>query len=961
MVLPIFASSPVTTFDIRKRASDAGSTPPPAPTPTPVALTDAQIAHNWRGPLTVGMNIDRVLAWNGDLTYNGVNIYTNKPYYDYLKNLGLTWIRYFMPYRGDRDMGLGRQGNNTPSAGQIDVMLNCIDTAISAGLKVQVDWMDVISSGEINTYRTAIDAYLDLVGQRIAARAYDPKMLCVGPVNEYQGGINADYNQIRKDFHNILRNRLPAFVLSTGAARWCSLEGFLEPNSREDGSSNGRLMGEWEMVSDQKVICNWHQYYYTNSTGFWNGIQNQWDSFLANHGGIPSFAGEIGYDDFEAGHMQYSQRWLDHMNTFYSSNAGLQRGAQWVITTGNDYRANRAGNDARITPALENLISNNNQQVRAVPGWKEIPFPGTTTDGTGTTTPPPPPASTQPHDPPSNYVAALIDDFTMPATWGVDALDESKWRIRGYDNYQPNNTTAKFSRGAMLESTGNSIRIHTKWNNSTGEWDIDGFQESGGNTGESWHSEGRGECHVRFRARYSHGYAPGVGGYALLWPAANDWSSEIDILEMPSAETGGDKTIADATVHFSPGGGYDLGSDHSFDVAKMTGVNLSQYHIWDMRRTYETVDGDVQATVRVWIDGVEMDAPSSFQSNSFLDENMVFGAATYVGYEDNWYGRPNGDTPNESFFELDYVYIYVPGSGAVTQTITINNSPGTLTETTAGQGADWTASISTTGSLTALEYAVFNSSGVAYTNWVAFTLSTNPMGVLVRMRNTGDVLKVRKSGDSGIMATSTAVTLTTEATTGPGSKSISIVPYSPGNLTETSPGAGATWNTTITTQNIARVAWVVVQPGPSFAWRQPVFEADTTGSVNISVTFLASGEFVKAMDASDYNIVTDSGTATIGEATPEPGGRSLGLSPNDPGSRAAGVWNTSIISTGITRVGWVVVGPAPSYAWTTSPNELDTTGTVNISPEFTQSGQFVKVMDMNDTAYTADSGNVTII
>ena len=65
---------------------------------------------------------------------------------------------------------------------------------------------------------------------------------------------------------------------------------------------------------------------------------------------------------------------------------------------------------------------------------------------------------------------------------------------------------------------------------------------------------------------------------------------------------------------------------------------------------------------------------------------------------------------------------------------------------------------------------------------------------------------------------------------------------------------------------------------------------------------------------------------TGGAAEPPPPAtveRSFSLAPTDPGTRAAGVWNTVLTVTGISRIAWVVQsGASAGWSFTTSPTEV---------------------------------------
>lgn len=105
---------------------------------------------------------------------------------------------------------------------------------------------------------------------------------------------------------------------------------------------------------------------------------------------------------------------------------------------------------------------------------------------------------------------------------------------------------------------------------------------------------------------------------------------------------------------------------------------------------------------------------------------------------------------------------------------------------------------------------------------------------------------------------------------------------------------------------------------------------------------------------------------------PPPGGTepppadewSISLSPQDPGTRAAGVWNTTATLTGITNYLHVVQnGPDENWTWEPGTQVTGTVpgnGQVPIAAEFTRTGQFVSVVDADDYSRQGMSGQVTI-
>lgn len=474
------------------------------------------------------------------------------------------------------------------------------------------------------------------------------------------------------------------------------------------------------------------------------------------------------------------------------------------------------------------------------------------TDGS-TSPPPPPPPPRAAYDPPVGWVKTFADDFTQPPTYGADALDPDIWKQRGYGG-SAHGGSSTWNQSNNIESTGSTVRVHNT--RVGGGWYTDGFQAGYQNSnpgGDGYHA-GFKQFHYRFRARYSHAYAPGVGGYALMWPASNNWSSELDWVEMP----GDFKDRADATMHWDSRGEYDLNTNNQYTVAT-TSIDLTQWNVWDCRRTYARIGGVDYATIEVWINGEKVQNPGEWDNNPWMNEDMVPGFAGFVApiWAEGWYGTPRADTPSDSYFEIDYAYIWEPTGDAVEQ------SPTTLF----------------------------------------------------------------------------------------------LTPADPGTLSESSPGAGAIWSTTIASEGIASLSWARVGPPPTYTFLGPVTTIPTTGIAIINVVFHATNEFLKVWDTDNPSQVVDSGNVTIVGGTQT--GRFMELNPQEPGPRTAGPCPITVITTGVSSITWVLVNA--NFSWATGGQSVPTGGSVTVTPNFTTSGQFVKVFDTNDASFAVDSGPVTII
>ena len=95
-----------------------------------------------------------------------------------------------------------------------------------------------------------------------------------------------------------------------------------------------------------------------------------------------------------------------------------------------------------------------------------------------------------------------------------------------------------------------------------------------------------------------------------------------------------------------------------------------------------------------------------------------------------------------------------------------------------------------------------------------------------------------------------------------------------------------------------------------------------------------------------------------GGGTPGP----VTLTPNDPGTRPAGVWNTTVSAPGRSKVFWVVSNGAPNWNWTSGGQDvtLDQNGQAPLAANLTTTGQYVQIYDFNGGTKLKDSGQVTI-
>jgi hypothetical protein len=476
----------------------------------------------------------------------------------------------------------------------------------------------------------------------------------------------------------------------------------------------------------------------------------------------------------------------------------------------------------------------------------------------------PPPAN--PQDPPSGWGLVMSDDFTMPATYGVNAVDSNIWHHVGYGaGCGVHNGAACWNNGNNIQSTGTTLRIHSTLVNGT--WLVDGFQQGqqNSNPAAAKYHIGYRNFHCRFRFRASHLHAPGVGFYCLGWQANDAWGSEFDWIETP----GFDKNTIDATMHFDSRGLYELGSNNQYDTS-VYNTDLSQWTIIDARRTIVVESGIEYATIEQWVNGVKLPGNPNWVHNRWMCYPLVMGIASYVApnaqWAIDWYSIPDSSTPTDFYGEFDYMYIWAPPNDVtppvVTRSIAFNPSgPGTLTRPSPGAPVSWTTTIVTTG-LTTIQYVVVNPN---------FSFSASPttittagsVAITVQFTTTGQFVKVLDNADANFYSDSGAVTITEAVST---SKSIAMTPSGPGTR------ASGAFPFTINSSNIANVTYVVVNA--NYSWADAGTSVATSGSVNVSVNLTTTGQFIKIFDTSDTSIQYDSSAVTIsgGVITPPPPG-----------------------------------------------------------------------------------------
>lgn len=313
--------------------SPPGSTDVPTLPPGDLAAAQAFIE-----PLVLGANIERGWAWS----MPGASTTTSTQYWTYLETTAhLTHVRLFYPWRPSIAMGGGGANNAPPDEVAFNRILDAADQAIKAGLKVFVDFTDVMGTEDFQGANgQATEQHLTNAAKWAAARKLDPAMIAYGPVNEWAGGDdNTIYATEQPHAHDILRKALPGYVLTTGPAYWKSRDFIYDPAKK------------FVPFADMRVIYEWHHYSSLDGPG-WKAEEAKLDAWRKANGGRPTICGEAGagyWDEPVNGGKLATQpsvwpsRFAEQL-----PNIAADRPSVWAITYGSDYRINKPGDDGHL-------------------------------------------------------------------------------------------------------------------------------------------------------------------------------------------------------------------------------------------------------------------------------------------------------------------------------------------------------------------------------------------------------------------------------------------------------------------------------------------------------------------------------------------------------------------------------------------------------------------------------------
>lgn len=313
------------------------------PTSVPVSSSPA---GKFVSGITAILNMERTNFL--PMSYNNVSL-TKQPYYDYLMSVcGINAVRFFIPYNGVDERGVGVGG--PPDVSRWDGILDAVQAANMAGMKVFIGCTDVLDKPTMDSHWGSVVVHVDNVAKRIAERGMDPNRVAVECANELAQFDNTYWNPMRLLLHDTIRKRLPGYRIVHGACGWNGWQGF-------DST--------WAKPGDMDIITQFHHYEYMTD---WNSVGSKLLAF-SNAIGVPMVNGEFG-DDFE--HMDYindGDRWIANWKNMVKAVPLLCMAPWAVIGDKHDFRLNRSSTDPRLATKFETAMKQCTDIVRAAPGW----------------------------------------------------------------------------------------------------------------------------------------------------------------------------------------------------------------------------------------------------------------------------------------------------------------------------------------------------------------------------------------------------------------------------------------------------------------------------------------------------------------------------------------------------------------------------------------------------------------
>jgi hypothetical protein len=250
-------------------------------------------------------------------------------------------VRLFYPWRSSFAMGGGGPGNEPPDQASFNRILDAAARAVEAGLKVFLDCADVMGVEDLTGDNgAAAESHMASCAAWTASRGFDPRMLAIGPVNEWAfGEDNTTFNAYRQHYHDVLRAQLPGYVLTTGPGWWKTRSWIYDASKK------------FVPFTDLRVLYEWHSYSTLDADG-WKAEEAKLAAWRAANGGRPTICGEVGpgyWEDQVNGTPMAEAPWAwPALFQGMLPSIAAERPSLWAITDGSGYRINKSSSDPHV-------------------------------------------------------------------------------------------------------------------------------------------------------------------------------------------------------------------------------------------------------------------------------------------------------------------------------------------------------------------------------------------------------------------------------------------------------------------------------------------------------------------------------------------------------------------------------------------------------------------------------------
>jgi hypothetical protein len=313
----------------------------------------------------MGVNIERDGITT--LQYEGVPLYQSAAFWKYLKTCGIDKVRMFSSFTPTQGWNFAncRMYNGSfqcgpyaalpldltvPPESDFTPFLQAAVLAQQAGIYTHIDLMDLtnLQYDVAGSGMTTTEAWITQCAQQIAAYpGLNPNMTAIGPINEREGGTNAQWESAEQTLLGILNQYLPdsaGWILVTAGCHWNYYSNLFSTSDPFTVYPRGSLIAQIHAYDGDSV---------TNTISWWQGVASAAATWSAANGNIPVMWGESGlFANGDTTAQPIAPLLETPVLTALASGCGNLVPCPWAITYGTGGRLNIDDGDAILVPQM---------------------------------------------------------------------------------------------------------------------------------------------------------------------------------------------------------------------------------------------------------------------------------------------------------------------------------------------------------------------------------------------------------------------------------------------------------------------------------------------------------------------------------------------------------------------------------------------------------------------------------